>query len=114
MPEISETLIFSPNQAQKCINAMNKGFSIVNKDKKVDCVISVFISRFDRLLNNTKVGIMNASKIYNLIEKNGNKNIKTLFASTGVKGDNLEKDYYITQLFSSNSINTPPLSTIES
>ena len=76
-------------------------------------VISVFVSRFDRLLDSKRVGVMNASKIYNMVEANKNPNIRTLFASTGVKGDNLEKDYYIKELLGSHCINTAPLATIE-
>jgi transaldolase len=57
---------------------------------------------------------MNASKIYNMVENNKNKNIRTLFASTGVKGNNLNADYYIKELFGSHCINTAPLATIES
>ena len=41
---INATLVFSPNQAMQVAEAMSKG-------AKVDGVISVFVSRFDRKLN---------------------------------------------------------------
>ena len=41
---INATLVFSPNQAMKAAEAISKG-------AKVDGVISVFVSRFDRKLN---------------------------------------------------------------
>jgi transaldolase len=90
---------------------------------RVEAVISVFVSRFDRLLDAdleregldvAKTGIYNAAKIYNLIEKNYTPTIRTLFASTGVKGDKLEADYYIRELLAGHSVNTAPLATIES
>lgn len=117
---VNATLIFSPEQAEKCLNAMVKGTQKCKE--KVDGVISVFVSRFDRLLDDkleasgiepSKVGIYNAAKIYNLIESADIPNIRTLFASTGVKGDTLEADYYIRELLAMHSVNTAPLSTIE-
>lgn len=36
-----------------------------------------------------------------------------MFASTGVKGDDLPKDYYIKELLFENSVNTAPLDAIE-
>jgi len=86
-------------------------------------VISIFVSRFDRLLDAelekegievSKTGIYNAAKIYNLIEANHTPSVRTLFASTGVKGDNLAADYYMRELLAPHSVNTAPLATIES
>ncbi len=122
---VNATLIFSPKQAQKCLKAMTKGLHSFEADGggKVDAVISVFVSRFDRLLDAdleqegidvAKTGIYNAAKIYNLVEKNYTPNIRTLFASTGVKGDDLAADYYIRGLYAAHSVNTAPLATIES
>lgn len=117
---VNATLIFSPQQAQACLDAMQKGIS--KSSHKVDAVISVFVSRFDRLLDTqlknagietAKFGIFNAAKIYNLIQKSNRPNIRALFASTGVKGDELETDYYIKELLAPHSVNTAPLSTIE-
>ena len=117
---VNATLVFSPEQADRCIDAMREG--IVQTDKRVDGVISVFVSRFDRLLDEklvaagiqpAKTGIFNAAKIYNRIEEAGLHNVRTLFASTGVKGDTLRPDYYIRELLAPHSVNTAPLSTIE-
>jgi len=118
---VNATLIFSPTQAQRCVKAMEKGME--QTDSKVDGVVSVFVSRFDRMLDNDLAqcgidtgltGIYNAAKIYNMIEKSGNENIRTLFASTGVKGDDLPPYYYMRELLAPHSVNTAPLATIES
>ena len=122
---VNATLIFSPKQAQKCLKAMKKGMDEFEAlgGGRVEAVISVFVSRFDRMLDadlekegleKSKTGIYNAAKIYNLIEANHTPAIRTLFASTGVKGDALPTDYYIRELLAPHSINTAPLSTIES
>ncbi len=117
---VNATLIFSPNQAKKTIDAMKRAF--VETNTKANGVISVFVSRFDRLLDDkleisrvesAKTGNYNASKIYAMVEAEGIPQIRTLFASTGVKGDKLSPDYYIRQLMAKHSINTAPLATIE-
>jgi len=117
---VNATLIFSPKQALKCVEAMKEGIAASNR--RVDAVVSVFVSRFDRMLDNAlqeagietaKVGIYNAAKIYTLIESHQVPQIRTLFASTGVKGDDLPADYYIRELLASRSVNTAPLHTIE-
>jgi len=121
---VNATLIFSPKQAQKCLKAMKKGMEKYEATGggRVDAVISVFVSRFDRLLDKdlqsealdiSKTGIYNAGKIYNLIENAHMPSIRTLFASTGVKGDALAPDYYMQELLASHSVNTAPLATIE-
>ena len=38
---------------------------------------------------------------------------RALFASTGVKGDDLAKDYYVKELMYQNAVNTAPLDTIK-
>ncbi len=117
---VNATLVFSPEQAIKCAQALNEGIKASNKDIKA--VISVFVSRFDRMcdsqlkskgLETAKLGIMNAVKCYHEVEKVGNKNIRTLFASTGVKGGDLPMSYYVDNLLYPNSVNTAPLATIE-
>jgi len=122
---VNATLIFSPDQAKLCMQAMREGIEIHEEQSssRVDAVISVFVSRFDRLLDAelmqegildiSKTGIYNAAKIYNIVEENEIPNIRTLFASTGVKGDELPADYYIRALLAPHSINTAPLATIE-
>ncbi len=122
---VNATLIFSPKQATRCLKAMQKGIADFEASggERVEAVISVFVSRFDRLLDGdlakdgldvSKTGIYNAGKIYNIIERNHTPSIRTLFASTGVKGDALEADYYIKELLAPHSVNTAPLATIES
>jgi len=116
---VNATLIFSPQQALKSATALNNGIKKSGKDTKG--VVSIFVSRFDRKLDRelkilqlepAKTGIINATLCYHEIESIGNKNIRTLFASTGVKDDNLDQSYYIDELIFPNSINTAPLKTI--
>jgi len=117
---VNATLIFSPLQAQKCLDAFKLGYEKLSiKQTLPKGVISVFVSRFDRKLDKKLgelggfLGIINATKIYNMIESFGLKEVKTLFASTGVKGDSYPADYYITNLLYKNSVNTAPLNTIK-
>ncbi len=115
---INATLIFSLQQAQECLNAFEKGLGKC-EGKKPKAVISVFVSRFDRKLDPSlesdfkgKVGIVNATNIYNHIEEKAIPEVRCLFASTGVKGDEYPAQYYIKELCFANSINTAPLDTI--
>ena len=121
---VNATLVFSPRQATQCFKAMTKGIAEGENYGacRVEGVISVFVSRFDRALDveleqsgidPEKTGIYNAAKIYNMIEGNNIPNIRALFASTGVKGDKLPANYYIKGLMASHSVNTAPLATIE-
>lgn len=121
---VNATLVFSPKQATQCFKAMTKGIAKGEQYGacRVEAVISVFVSRFDRALDAeleavgldpSKTGIYNAAKIYNMIEDNGVPNIRALFASTGVKGETLEPTYYIKGLMAAHSVNTAPLATIE-
>jgi transaldolase len=117
---VNATLVFSPHQAMQCAKALNEGILESKRDTKA--VISIFVSRFDRLLDEqcsiynlelSQIGIINATKCYHCIEKFENKNIRALFASTGVKNDLLKDTYYIDNLLFPNTINTAPLNTIE-
>ena len=117
---VNATLIFSPEQAIKCAQALDEGIKDSNKDIKA--VISVFVSRLDRIadvefvakgLQPSKLGIINATKCYHEVNKFQNANIRTLFASTGVKGNDLNPTYYVDNLIYPNSVNTAPLATIE-
>ncbi len=119
---VNVTLIFSPMQTKLTLEAIEKAHKRVKDNNFPDVVISVFVSRFDRKLDdilsqkNIKTGltgIYNASKIYNLIRSKNIPNVRTLFASTGVKGGDLPQDYYIKELLYENSINTAPLKTIK-
>ena len=121
---VNATLVFSPEQAQHCLKAMKVGIDEFENTggERVEAVISVFVSRFDRMLDGVlaekglptaQTGIMNAAWIYHKIEANRTPSIQTLFASTGVKGDDLPADYYIQHLCAPHAINTAPLATIE-
>lgn len=114
---INATLIFSPTQAQKCLDAFKRARERGGSGKSV---ISVFVSRLDRCVDSqlesslqAKLGIANAKHIYNLIENFGDKDTRTLFASTGVKGGGIRASYYVDELLLPHSINTAPLETIE-
>ncbi|HEC1785018.1 TPA: transaldolase, partial [Campylobacter lari] len=119
---VNATLIFDFEQTKKCFEALNLGLkefrknNIANK-KEPQAVISIFVSRFDRLLNEKVVdknfiGILTATKSYKYIISQNEDNIRALFASTGIKGDDLEKDYYIKELLYDKAINTAPLDAI--
>ena len=123
---VNATLIFSPAQTKKCLNAFEKGtkkfrkrFPNANLPK---CVISIFVSRFDKMLDEifanaglqkAKFGIYNASVCYQEIQKANLSNVRALFASTGTKSPDLPKDYYINELMFANCINTAPLDAIK-
>ncbi|WP_419771305.1 MAG: transaldolase [Candidatus Marinarcus sp.] len=117
---VNATLVFSPEQAIECTKALDAGIKESKKDIKA--VVSVFVSRLDRMcdaefeykkLPVTQLGIINATKCYYEVNKFKNKNIRTLFASTGVKSPELSPSYYVDTLIYPNSINTAPLATIE-
>jgi len=121
---VNATLVFSPEQARACLDAMKQGIDEFENTggERVEAVISVFVSRFDRMLDETleakglptsMTGIMNAAGIYNLVQANQTPCVRTLFASTGVKGDHLPADYYVRKLYGPHCINTAPLATIE-
>jgi len=68
---VNATLVFSPKQAILCAKALDKG--IKKSEKNTKAVISVFVSRFDRLLDDKisklgfqtgTIGIINATKCY--------------------------------------------------
>ncbi|QCD43982.1 transaldolase [Campylobacter mucosalis] len=123
---VNATLIFSPDQAKNCLDAFKQGSEIYKKrypnTELPKGVISIFVSRFDRLLDTTmsqknlpksQIGIMNATKIYHIINEANLPNVRALFASTGVKGGELRGDYYVRELMFENTINTAPFDTIK-
>jgi len=123
---VNATLIFSPDQAKNCMEAFSQGssaFADLNPQKPLPkAVISIFVSRFDRKMDaiflekeipTALLGVYNATKIYHDIQKWALPNVRALFASTGVKGNDLPKAYYVTELLYANSINTAPLETID-
>ncbi|AFL67554.1 transaldolase [Sulfurospirillum barnesii] len=121
---VNATLVFSKQQTQNCLDAFSRA-NLLLKEKGVEslpkAVISIFVSRFDRKLDDMlskidfpmgRVGIMNALRCYECIKAYGLENVRALFASTGVKGDRFREDYYIRELLVENTINTAPLDTI--
>jgi transaldolase len=123
---VNATLIFSKEQGVACAKAFERGKK--RASKSVDTVISVFVSRIDRALDAVLeskgltpaiAGVYNAASIYNAIEAlhpEGTSHVsrcRTLFASTGVKGDNLRASYYVDELLAYNSVNTAPVDTIK-
>ncbi len=117
---VNATLVFSKEQAIECAKSFEYGLSAT--DKPVDTVISVFVSRIDRALDATLKskgiptglsGIYNAAAIYNAVEALNVPHCRTLFASTGVKGNDLPAHYYVEELLAQNSVNTAPIETIE-
>lgn len=122
---VNATLIFSPEQAKNCLEAFKEGTKAYEKrfinTPLPKGVISIFVSRFDRLLDTkmaqmnlpkSQIGIMNATKIYHIIKDEALCNVRALFASTGVKGNELRADYYVRELMFEDSINTAPIETI--
>ncbi len=115
---VNATLIFSVQQALKCAAA----FERASHKASVDTVISVFVSRIDRAIDESLrssgiatglMGILNAADIYNRVEALSIPKCRVLFASTGVKGDEFRASYYIDELLAPNSVNTAPIATIE-
>ncbi len=117
---VNATLIFNATQAISCANAFAKG--VERNGAVVDTVISVFVSRVDRAIdevlskNDVEValsGIYNSADIYNQIQAMNVSGCRVLFASTGVKDDSLDAHYYVEKLLAYNSVNTAPIDTIK-
>lgn len=115
---VNATLIFSLEQALNCARA----FERASHKASVDTVISVFVSRIDRAIDETlrlagietgKMGILNAADIYNRVEALSIPKCRVLFASTGVKGSEFRASYYIDELLAYNSVNTASIVTID-
>jgi transaldolase len=116
---VNATLIFKKSQAIACAKAFEAG--VKSYGSKVYTVISVFVSRVDRAIDTqlkengvaqALSGIYNSADIYDTIEAMQVLGCRTLFASTGVKGDGLPAHYYIEKLLAYNSVNTAPIDTI--
>ena len=104
---VNATLVFSPLQAMKILESLSEN------PKNAQAVVSVFVSRFDRACPNLQqppmLGISNAAWIHRILQAKAPSYLRTLFASTGVKGEELPSDYYIRALLFENCINTAPL-----
>ncbi len=117
---VNATLVFKKQQAIACAEAFARGVAAYGK--KVDTVISIFVSRVDRALDKILAkngiavalsGIYNTAIIYDAIEAMQVQGCRALFASTGVKDDSLPAHYYIENLLAYNSVNTAPIETIK-
>jgi len=117
---VNATLIFSLSDAMSCARAFAKGAE--RASEVASTVISVFVSRVDRLLDEKmkqaglapgKLGIYNAARIYNIIFTMNVPRCRVLFASTGVKGDDYIPSYYVDELIGASCVNTAPIETIE-
>ncbi|MFA7353034.1 MAG: transaldolase [Sulfurimonadaceae bacterium] len=117
---VNATLIFKKEQAISCAEAFRDG--VAKNGSKIDTVISVFVSRVDRALDDELLrggvdvalsGIYNSADIYAEVEKLRVEGCRTLFASTGVKDDSISPHYYIEKLLAYNSVNTAPVDTIK-
>ena len=116
---VNATLIFSLNDALACARAFAKGAE--RSHKTASTVISVFVSRVDRLLDERmkseglqpgKLGIYNAARIYSMVSTMNTPSCRVLFASTGVKGDDYIPSYYVDELIGTACVNTAPIETI--
>lgn len=116
---VNATLIFSPHQAKRCAIALKNGKA--KSTQNPQAVISVFVSRFDRKLDDKlkpyglagRFGILNAIMCHYAISDVGTEGVRTLVASTGVKGDEYSPSYYVDELMIENIVNTAPLDTIK-
>ena len=116
---VNATLVFSKEQALACADAFERAQD--TSGVLVNTVVSVFVSRIDRAIDEileqkdvatSLTGIYNAADIYQALEEREVLKCRTLFASTGVKGDGLDPAYYVNGLLAYNSVNTAPIETI--
>lgn len=116
---VNATLVFSLRDAMACAKAFERGAN--RAEHTAYTVISVFVSRVDRLLDTKmkesglapgKLGIYNAARIYNFIATMDVPQCRVLFASTGVKGDEYTPSYYVDELIGAAVVNTAPIETI--
>ncbi|WP_104722634.1 transaldolase [Helicobacter mesocricetorum] len=125
---VNATLVFSKEQAIDCMESFKKAYDMLKERNKIElkeyprAVISIFVSRFDRKCDEifrdkeipmATLGIKNAQYLYKIV-KEYSLPVRPLFASTGVKGGDLEPSYYIKELYHPYAINTAPLAALES
>ncbi|TLD83202.1 transaldolase [Helicobacter sp. MIT 11-5569] len=124
---VNATLVFNKEQVINCMEAFKKGYEKLKQVSKLElkdlprAVVSIFVSRFDRKCDSilkehgiptATLGIKNAQYLYHILNSYALPGVRTLFASTGVKGEDLEPAYYINELYHPYAINTAPLSAI--
>ncbi|WP_297813611.1 transaldolase [uncultured Helicobacter sp.] len=125
---VNATLVFSKDQVIGCMEAFKRGYEELKQASKKDfkdyprAVVSIFVSRFDRKCDsilqekgipNATLGIKNAQYLYHILNSYSLPGVRALFASTGVKGEDLEPAYYIKELYHSYAINTAPLAALK-
>lgn len=115
---VNATLVFTKEQSRRVLQAFQK------TNTQAQGVISVFVSRFDRVIDMQlkdeklygKYGIANAIAIYkDFLSQKPQQNYRILFASTGVKEKNAiynDEGYYVYPLAFENCVNTLPLPTL--
>ncbi|WP_285818614.1 transaldolase [Helicobacter bilis] len=115
---VNATLVFTKEQSRRVLQAFQKA------NTQAQGVISVFVSRFDRVIDMQlkdeklygKYGIANAIAIYkDFLSQKPQQNYRILFASTGVKEKNAiynDEGYYVYPLAFENCVNTLPLPTL--
>ena len=115
---VNATLVFTKEQSRRVLQAFQKA------NTQAQGVISVFVSRFDRVIDPQlkdeklcgKYGIANAIAIYkDFLSQKPQQNYRILFASTGVKEKNAiynDEGYYVYPLAFENCVNTLPLPTL--
>ncbi len=115
---VNATLVFTKEQMRRVLQAFQKA------NTNAQGVISVFVSRFDRVIDlqlkddtlRGKYGIANAIAIYkDFLTYKPQPNHRILFASTGVKEQNAiynDAGYYVYPLAFTHCVNTLPLQTL--
>lgn len=125
---VNATLVFSKEQVVGCMEAFKKGYEQLKNTSKKEfkdyprAVVSIFVSRFDRKCDSilqehgipsATLGIKNAQYLYHILNSYSLAGVRALFASTGVKGEDLEPAYYIKELYHPYAINTAPLTALK-
>ena len=102
---VNATLVFNKEQVVGCMEAFKKGYEQLKQTSKKElkdfprAVVSIFVSRFDRKCDsilqekgipNATLGIKNAQYLYHILNSYSLSGVRALFASTGVKGEDLE------------------------
>lgn len=140
---VNATLVFSLRRYREVLNAYLSGLEIARAQgfdlQSIHSVASVFISRFDTLVDEqldaleqsapvpllSTTGVSNAWLCYQIssqvasseraamLHAAGANAQRPLWASTGVKDTRLPSTYYVEQLIMANTVNTMPMATLQ-